>query len=199
MKNELAEFLPAGAIDFVFPFLDSNSVHLKVTRQRATKHGDYRPPVGSPNHRISINGSLNPYSFLITLVHEMAHLEAWKKKKSIREPHGRLWKTTFTAMMTPMLDNDIFPPDLKQALHSHLKNPRASTGDKNLTIVLQRYDRKKSTLLQEIPVNALFALNGRIFKKLQKLRTHYQCQCQNTKRMYRVNGLAEVTPVQESN
>jgi predicted SprT family Zn-dependent metalloprotease len=198
MKNELSEFLPAGAIDFVFPFLNSNSVHLKVTRQRATKQGDYRPPVSYPNHRISINGSLNPYAFLITLVHEMAHLEAWEKNKSIREPHGRLWKNTFAAMMMPMLDNDIFPPDLKRVLLSHLKNPRASTGDKTLTVALQRYDRKKTTLLQEISAEALFSLNGRVFKKLQKLRTHYQCQCLNNKRMYRINGMAEVRPVQES-
>jgi predicted SprT family Zn-dependent metalloprotease len=198
MKNDLAEYLPLGAIDYVFPFLDKNNVHLKITRKRSTKQGDYRPPVGYPTHRISINGSLNPYSFLITLVHEMAHLEVWKKQKSIREPHGRLWKTTFITMMTPILENDIFPSDLKQILLHHLKNPKAaSAADHDLTIALQRYDRKKAILLQDIPEDSLFALNGRIFKKLHKIRIHYHCQCLNNKRMYRVNGLAEVVPVRD--
>jgi hypothetical protein len=138
MKNALAEYLPAGAIDYVFPFLDSNSVHLKVTRQRTTKQGDYRPPLRNPHHRISINGSLNKYAFLITLVHEMAHLEVWKKQKAIHEPHGHLWKMVFVAMMTPLLENDIFPPDLKQILERHLKNPKASsTADQDLIITLQ--------------------------------------------------------------
>ena len=196
-KKELAEFLPLGAIEFVYPFLDKNQVHLRVTRQRATKHGDYRPPMEYPNHRISVNGTLNPYSFLITLVHEMAHLEVWKKQKSMDEPHGNLWKTTFAAMMMPLLENDIFPPDLKQTLLCHIKNPRATTGDKNLTVVLQRYDRKKAILLQDIPADSLFAINGRIFKKLHKARTHYHCQCLNNKKMYRVNALAEVVPIQK--
>jgi predicted SprT family Zn-dependent metalloprotease len=197
-KKELAEFLPPGAIDYVYPFLDNNRVHMKVTRQRTTKHGDYRPPTHYPNHRISVNGTLNPYSFLITLVHEMAHLEVWKKNKLLGEPHGCLWKTTFAAMMMPLLEGDIFSSDLKQALRSHLKNPRATTGDKNLTVVLQRYDRKKTILLQDISENSLFAINGRVFKKLQKLRTHYHCQCITNKKMYRVNGLAEITSIQES-
>ena len=194
MKNALAEYLPVGAIDYVFPFLDNNSVHLKVTRQRTTKLGDYRPPVQNPHHRISINGSLNRYAFLITLIHEMAHLEVWKQQKILRNPHGHLWKTTFIAMMTPLIENDIFPPDLKQVLLKHLKNPKASSSaDKNLIVALQRYDRKKSTLLQDIPENTLFALNGRVFKKQQKARTYYHCQCLNNKKMYRINGIAEIT------
>jgi predicted SprT family Zn-dependent metalloprotease len=198
MKNALAEYLPSGAIDYVFPFLDHNKVHLKVTRKRTTKQGDYRPPVGYPTHRISINGSLNPYAFLITLVHEMAHLEVWKKHKFRHQPHGNLWKTAFVVMMTPMLENDIFPPDLKQILCRHLKNPSASShNDKDLTMALQHYDRRKSILLQDIPENALFAINGRVFKKQHKARTYYYCQCLTTMKTYRVNGLAEITPVQE--
>jgi len=196
-KNELAEFLPSGAIDYVYPFLDNNKVHLRVTRQRTTKHGDYRPPIEYPNHRISVNGTLNPYSFLLTLVHEMAHLEVWKKQKSFGEPHGHQWKTAFASMMKPLLENNIFPSDLKQALLSHLQHPRATTGDKNLTVLLQRYDKKKAILLQDIPENALFSINGRVFRKLHKARTHYHCQCRYSKRMYRVNGLAEVVPVEE--
>jgi hypothetical protein len=128
----------------------------------------------------------------------MAHLEVWKKQKSIREPHGRLWKMTFIAMMTPILENDIFPSDLKQILWRHLKNPKAaSAADHDLTIALQRYDQKKAILLQDIPEDSLFALNGRVFKKQHKARTYYHCQCISNKRMYRVNGLAEVKPMAE--
>jgi hypothetical protein len=196
MKNALSEYLPAGAIDYVFPFLDKNNVHLKITRRRTTKQGDYRPPVEHPHHRISVNGGLNPYAFLITLVHEMAHLEVWNKNRFRLEPHGRLWKTAFVAMMTPLLENDIFPSDLKQILLRHLKNPKASSAaDYNLTIALQNYDRKKALLLHSLPENALFTLNGRTFKKQHKARTYYYCQCLDNKKLYRVNGLAEVAVV----
>ena len=197
-KEALAKHLPEGAIEYVFPFLDSNGVHLTVTPKRVTKLGDYRPPVRNLHHRISVNGSLNPYAFLITLVHEMAHLEVWKKQKSIREPHGTQWKTAFITMMTPILENDIFPPDLKQILQHHLKNPKAaSVADQNLTIALQRYDQKKSILLHSLPENTIFALNGRVFKKQHKARTHYFCQCLNNGKMYRINGIAEVVPMKE--
>ena len=127
----------------------------------------------------------------------MAHLEVWKQQKSMGEPHGNLWKKTFAAMMIPLLENDIFPTDLKQTLQNHLKNPRATTGDKHLTVVLHNYDQRKVTLVQDIPENSLFAINGRVFRKFHKARTHYHCQCLVSKKKYRINGLAEVTPVQE--
>ena len=40
-KKTLAHYLPPAAVDNVFDFLNSNSVHLHITRQRRTKLGDY--------------------------------------------------------------------------------------------------------------------------------------------------------------
>lgn len=196
MKEGLSKFLPQGAVDLVSPFLEKHKVHLTVTANRVSKHGDYRPPIKYPTHRITVNGTLNPYAFLITLVHEMAHLEVWQERKTLKEAHGVLWKNTFVKMMIPFLENGIFPADIQAVLLQHLRNPKASSGsDKRLVEVLRRYDKRQILTLNDIPDNALFALNGRIFRKEKKLRTYYLCQCVASRRKYRVSGLAEVREV----
>lgn len=198
MKEGLSKYLPQGAVDLVYPFLKEHKVHLTVTANRVSKHGDYRPPIKYPTHRITVNGTLNPYAFLITLTHEMAHLAVWQKTKSLKEAHGALWKNTFVKMMIPFLENNIFPDDIKSVLLQHLQNPKAaSSSDKILIEVLRRYDARQILTLNDISINALFVLNGRIFQKGEKLRTYYLCQCLTNGRKYRVSGMAEVKAVAE--
>ncbi|MDR0364383.1 MAG: SprT-like domain-containing protein [Bacteroidales bacterium] len=193
MKEGLSKYLPSGAIDLVYPFLKKNNVHVTITANRVTKQGDYRPPINYPAHRITINGTLNPYAFLITLVHEMAHLKVWEKTKSLKDPHGVLWKNTFIEMMIPFLENKIFPDDIQVVLIRHLTNPKAaSNSDKMMTEALRRYDKNQKPTLNDIPEGTSFTLNGRIFRKGQKLRTYYLCECLTNRRKYRVSGIAEI-------
>ena len=44
---------------------------------------------------ISINNNLNPYSFLITLTHELAHAFVYRNYKNTRDPHGKKWQLMF--------------------------------------------------------------------------------------------------------
>ena len=60
----------------------------KVKKSRSSKYGDYRPPLKGSNHLITINYDMNKYAFLITLVHEIAHLTNWNKHKDKVKPHG---------------------------------------------------------------------------------------------------------------
>ena len=57
-----------------------------------------------------MNGTLNNYSFLITLIHELAHLLTFTQYKNRVEPHGREWKRIYGTMMKDFLTPDIFPP-----------------------------------------------------------------------------------------
>ena len=70
----LKQFLPEGTFELVSAYLHAHRIHLTVTRERSSILGDYRNAVDGKNHRISVNGNLNPYAFLYTLIHEIAHL-----------------------------------------------------------------------------------------------------------------------------
>lgn len=193
MKEGLSKYLPAETVDGICAYMQQNKVHLYITSYRQSKHGDYRPPIRYSTHRISVNGSLNPYAFLITIVHEMAHLEVWKESRSLKAPHGDLWKKTFAAMMKPYVENGVFPPEVASILQQHLKNPKASsTSDKQLALALRRYDKVQFMTVNDIPEGTLFALGYKIFRKGPKLRTSYLCECLTNGRKYRVSGIAEV-------
>src|SRR6266699_1008953 len=94
--TELGSFLPQGSVDEVIRFLHQYNVHLTITRERQSVLGDYRNKLVHKNHRISVNGNLNKYSFLITLLHELAHLLTYEKYGHRIQPHGAPWKSEFS-------------------------------------------------------------------------------------------------------
>ncbi len=151
--------------------------------------------------RITINHDLNKYSFLITLVHELAHLKAWQKHKNRVLPHGAEWKNEYKYLMSFFLHNAIFPIDINHALAKYMANPAAaSCSDINLLRILRKYDKRDEGIihLEEAPDNCTFKLeNGRIFKKGEKRRTRFLCAEVGTKRIYTVSSLAEVMVLEE--
>jgi len=72
--NALNAYLPDGAFAPVVALINQYKVHLTVTKARKSVLGDYRHAFQGANHKISVNGNLNKYEFLITLLHELAHL-----------------------------------------------------------------------------------------------------------------------------
>ncbi|HAD34265.1 MAG TPA: hypothetical protein DCF44_07170 [Chitinophagaceae bacterium] len=44
---------------------------------------------------MSVNGNLNSYHFLITLLHEIAHMLVWEQFRNRVKPHGLEWKHVF--------------------------------------------------------------------------------------------------------
>ena len=92
----LSEFIPDGCLSPVLAYLQQYKVHLTITRERKSVLGDYRNKVFNKNHRITVNGNLNKYSFLITLLHELAHLVAFEKYGHRILPHGSQWKSEYS-------------------------------------------------------------------------------------------------------
>src|ERR1039458_645563 len=91
----LEQFLPQGAWEQVAPFFKTHAIHLTLTHERKSVLGDYRHPVAdSPYHRISINANLNPYSFLITLLHELAHMFTFVHFEFKAPPHGKIGRAS---------------------------------------------------------------------------------------------------------
>lgn len=186
--------------------IQNHNLQLKITPHRSSKSGDFRAPHGKYPGRITVNGNLNQYAFLITMVHELAHYYTWLNHqrpgitftlcRSPRpRPHGKEWKNQFHALMQPFLNETVFPDDILSSLSCYLENPKASTGaDHFLARALQKYDPSDQALcLDELPHNAVFTLNGkRSFRKKELLRKRYRCICLSTNRAYLISSHAPV-------
>lgn len=193
----LKPFLPEGSERYVAEFLIKKVVHFTITKDRKTKYGDYRQPYQGKPHLISVNGTLNKYAFLITTIHEMAHLTAFEKYKNRIQPHGKEWKEEFRLVFQPILNKNILPEDITLAVKNYLHNVKASScTDDALHRVLKRYDKIQGTLLEHLELGAKFKLNNQIFVKGKKLRKRYECDLLESDRKFRVLGIAEVEKVE---
>ena len=194
MQKTLAKYIPHQAIDPVFGLIKTFRINLKIVNERKTRHGDYRKmPDG--RHQITVNTNLNSYRFLITLIHEIAHLVAFKKYGRAIKPHGREWKYTFQHLMLPLLRPEIFPDQLLPLLARHFKNPKASSDtDAQLSIALKAFDpANDKNYIFEIPQGSLFRIyNGKVFKKGNRRVKRYECIERDTGRMYLFQPNAEV-------
>lgn len=200
MKETLQTYLPHQAVDRVFELIRKEEVYLKIVRERKTRHGDYRK-LGNGQHQITVNASLNKYQFLITLLHELAHLMAFKRFGSRIKPHGQEWKYTFQHLMLPFLSPSIFPKELLPILAQHFKNPRASSDtDTRLSIALKQYGPETHTnYLQELPKGSIFRTsNGKVFQKIRKRIKRYECIELSTQKIYIFQPNAEVEIIKNS-
>ncbi|MEO8415579.1 MAG: SprT-like domain-containing protein, partial [Ginsengibacter sp.] len=161
--NQLSSYLPEGSFDGVAAYLHEYKVHLTVTRERKSVLGDYRNSHSNKNHRISVNGNLNTYSFLITLLHELGHLLAYEKYGNRIPPHGIQWKNEFSKILERFITKKIFPPDIEAELMRSLKNPAASScAEDGLLRILKKYDPHNPGIyfVEELPLNSLFKVKG---------------------------------------
>ena len=190
-KAILKKYIPEHAIDKIADWIYVFDFKLKIRKSRSSKLGDYRAPAEGMNHRITINHDLNQYAFLITLVHEIAHLSAFNKYKNHVKPHGNEWKKEFKILMSPFLQTPVFPEDVISVLKQYLRNPAASScSDINLMRALKKYDVHNGiTLLEEIPVQTVFKYRKRNFTKGEKIRKRFLCRETITNREYLFNPL----------
>ena len=199
--DPLKKFLPEGTFEDVLPHLERNNVALRISRPRLSKLGDYRPPAKQTDrHKISVNGDLNPYSFLITLVHEIAHLYNHKTYGRKVKPHGSEWKSYFRQLLKPFVEKGVFPSDIASALEAYLTNPTASScTNEQLYLTLDSYsiEKKPALRVSDLSPGQLFSFRGRIFKMERKLRKRYSCMEQATRRKFYFSPLAEIDRVHE--
>jgi hypothetical protein len=197
MFESLEPFVPKGSLQMVKELLANEDFHLVVTKPRSTKHGDFKPPQNGQVPRLSVNGNLNTYSFLITLIHEIAHLKVWHQYKNRVKPHGKEWKELYAQLLKRFVQAGVFPKELEPALRNHIKKPGYASGtDVDLTRALRKYDEDNNQVsLDDLPAGALFMLGKRTFKRGEKLRKRYLCEELATGKKYRVHALAEVIPL----
>jgi SprT protein len=194
----LRRWIPAEAAPPILEYLNHYQVHLTITRERKSVLGDYRHATHTSNHRISVNGNLNHYSFLITLIHELAHLVTFMEYGNGVQSHGREWKKIYRKILEEFIPLKVFPGDVLAALKKNLHDlPASSCADEGLMRVLRRYDADKDGLLlvEQIPDGGCFALEDkRVFRKGKKLRKRYQCIEVATGKLYLFSPIYEVKP-----
>ena len=195
----LQRFIPEPSAALALQYLHQYKVHLTITRERKTILGDYRHATSYKTHRISINGNLNKFSFLITLIHELAHLVTFMQFGNKVQSHGREWKNTYAILLKSFIELDIFPQDIHRALQQSMHNlPASSCADEPLMRILKRYDKQQNGLVmvEQIQHGKLFEIGkGQIFKKGKKLRKRYQCIEVNTGKVYLFSPIYEVKAV----
>jgi hypothetical protein len=195
--NALKAYLPEGAFEPVLALIHQYKLHLTVTKARKSVLGDYRHPRMGANHKISVNGNLNQYEFLITLLHELGHLLCYEQYKNRVDAHGKEWKYLYGLLLADFIQRDIFPIDIKKSLKKTILNPAATAnGETALLLVLRKYDIVKKegmAFVAHLPDGALFETEkGKRFQKIKKCRIRIECVELATGHIYSFSGLTEV-------
>lgn len=194
MQVQFQSYIPKNALQKVNTLLEHDHLIIKIKSERKTKHGDYKP-LANGKHQITINSNLNSYRFLITLIHEIAHFEAFRLYGRGIKPHGIEWKRTFQRLMLPFLNPDIFPNRILPLLANHFKNPKASSDtDAPLSLALKQFDEPNNkTFIFQIPLGQTFRLhNNKVFKMGKRRVKRYECVELKTGKLYLFNPNAEV-------
>ncbi len=168
--------LPESAAASISSLLAQMPILVRVVRRRRTKHGDHVQPAGRHYSVITVNHSGNPYLFLITLLHEIAHARMAHERSGRARPHGREWKSVFGAYL--IAHARCFPPDLQPMVLRHARRPLYSTdADPELSLALRRHDTfDRRLMLSELREGQHFWLGGgRAMVKGPLMRKYYRC------------------------
>jgi hypothetical protein len=198
LRESLTPFMPQKALDAVVALLQTHPIHLGLMAPRSRVFGDYRPPQNKGGfHKITVNGDLNKYAFLITFLHEYAHLLTFANYGPRAQAHGSEWKSGFRQLLQQFIQADMFPDDIRLALQHYMRNvPASSASDPQLMRVLERYNVRKrpenETSVEQLPPKARFTYNGDLFEKGERLRKNFTCTRLSDGAKFRFNPVAKV-------
>jgi hypothetical protein len=190
------DHFPPEVAEYCFQLWQDHPFEFIVSKARGTKLGDFRysPTKG---YQITVNHNLNPYAFLVTYIHEVAHRVTYDIHKSKVNPHGNEWKRNFYELFEPILDEELLPASLVHVLTKYLQNPAAtSTGYTPLVNELAKFDSQPAigTRLIDLVEGTVFQLKNLILIKGKLRRTRYICQDTQSGRNYLVAKNAYVQP-----
>lgn len=188
--------VPSEAIPYVVSLWQKHPFSFVVSRPRKSVLGNYT--YKAQRHIISVNGNSNPYSFLVTLVHEIAHQHIqiqYARRKVL--PHGLEWKRCFSELMQPLLTEQVFPENILSVLKVHMQNPAASsTKDPALMHALgidsSAEFEENGEVLEQIPEGSVFIFNQKKYKKIADRRTRTLVQLDKTNKRFTILSHAKV-------
>lgn len=192
-RRVFERFVPEAAVEYCDQLYTQLGFEFKIKRNRHTKLGDFRYEPRSGRATITINNDLNPYAFLITYLHEVAHHLTYKEFKGKVKPHGSEWKNCFKHLSRPVLNESVFPRVVLASLIRYFKNPKASScSDPHLYKTLQQFDSNPHPILDSVPMDTWFQFKLKWYRKLEKKRTRWVCEEKQSGKKYLITGLAQV-------
>lgn len=201
MKNvSLGSYVPETAGDYCQELFRTYRFDFALSRPRRTRLGDFTVRPGA-TPRITVNVNLNPYSFLITYLHEVAHCVVHYRYKGRGRrriaPHGSEWKHEFRKLLLPVMNENVFPEDILAPLLRYAENPAASTGgDQRLFNALRKYDDQDvvsgKVCLVQLDEGTNFVFQNRIFTRGSLRRSRVLCTDQASQRLYTIPAHALV-------
>ncbi len=175
----LQKYLPEGSIFFIEKWLKPYSCHIRITKKRNSKLGDYRYRSGE-TQQISINGDLEPQLFFFVLTHEIAHLITFSADRKIL-PHGKEWKTCYRNLLLESLN--IYEKDFRPMVMAFSKTPKANYM---ATPEIVRYFSKNTTedFIEDLDPGHIFEYQNQTFEILEVRKKRYICKNLHSGRKY---------------
>lgn len=191
-RDLLEDKVPQASIDYCVALWEEAPFRFKLSKARSSKLGDYRYDPRTKSHQVTVNENLNPYQFLITYIHEVAHRRVHQTNRRLKA-HGVHWKNEFKRLLLPVLNDGVFPDEVLRPLAKHMKNPKASTAsDPVLFAALANCNAKVGQRLVDLDAGVEFKLRNRRFRLLEKKRTRALCLDLDNNRRYLIPMIAEV-------
>lgn len=197
IKN-LTTYIGEDVAIYIEKFTRGLTLKLKVTKERDSKYGDYLPSINGKPQRITVNGNLDKFSFLITLLHELAHLKAYENFGRKIKAHGKEWKLEFIKIIDDALNNNLFPVEIAKIIKLQYVIKKDLTYESRIIIddsINTFLNISTPIRLEDFPINSLVSLiNGMRIKVVEIKRTRYLCKCLNNNKMYYIQKKIEVVP-----
>ena len=192
----LEKFLPENALPYLRIWFGSYPCHLKITKNRNSKLGDYRK-LPDKSHQITVNGTLEPQLFFFVLTHELAHLIAFEKYGRRISPHGAEWKQTFREMLLESLT--VYAEDLRPIILKFSKSPKANFMASPELVKYFHVPKEddEQTFIENLKKGELFEYKKEIFVIEETTKKRYLCRNLKSGLKYKVNTLARVRKIDD--
>ena len=192
----LEKFLPENALPYLKIWFGSYPCHLKITKNRNSKLGDYRK-LPDKSHQITVNGTLEPQLFFFVLTHELAHLIAFEKYGRRISPHGAEWKQTFREMLLESLT--VYAEDLRPIILKFSKSPKANFMASPELVKYFHVPKEddEQTFIENLKKGELFEYKKEIFVIEETTKKRYLCRNLKSGLKYKVNTLARVKKIDD--
>ncbi|WP_027376876.1 SprT-like domain-containing protein [Kaistella palustris] len=190
----LQKYLPENTLLYLKKWFGVHSIHIKITRGRNSKLGDYRK-MPDRSHQITINSTLQPYLFFFVLTHELAHLLAFENFGHRISPHGAEWKVTFRDMLLESLP--AYEDELKPIILRFSKAPKAnfmSSPELVRYFHIENYE-DESSYIEDLTLQDRFIYRKQTYVIDEKRKKNYLCTNLGTGKKYIFKPLARVEKI----
>jgi len=189
--QSLEKYLPQNTLPYLRKWFSEYYIHIKVTRNRNSKLGDYRK-LRDNTHEITINSTLAPPLFFFVLTHELAHLIAFEKYGRRISAHGNEWKHTFREMLLESIE--VYEEDLRSIIVKFSQSPKAnfmSSPDLVRYFHIENHD-DEDLYVEELQKGEHFLYRNEKYVLEGLIKKNYLCMNLVTGRKYSFKPLARV-------